>query len=176
MIEGVRFVLPDLREIDDAPAEVVGCSIFSDERPMGGLAGLLDWRLAGRLSALAKSGFLRGDVGEVLLVPGRPHVPFEKIIVLGVGPRAALDAEVVRGALDRLNVALDGLKVKRALIELPGRAGGQLDAVRGAELLMEHARGALEHEAWTLVDTTAAADAMMARFMRRPDARSRPGA
>src|SRR5262249_732244 len=76
----VDFVAPDLRRLEAATqAELVACAIWEDERPMTGLAGLLDWRLAGRLSRLARDGFLAGTLGEVLFVPGRPRLPFEKV-------------------------------------------------------------------------------------------------
>ena len=176
MIEQLHFVEPDLRAIDTTSAEVIACSVFQDERPMRGLAGLLDWRLAGRLSALAKTDFLTGAEGEVVLVPGRPHLRFEKVLVLGVGPRASFDEGVVRRVLARLVSALDGLKVRRALVEVPGRASGKLEAAQAAELLLECAESALEDEMWTFVDDEAAEKAMAKKLVRRRDARSRPDA
>jgi hypothetical protein len=176
VIEDVHFVTRDLRAIDASPAEVIACTTFCDERPLRGVAGLLDWRLAGRLSTLAKSGFLVGKLGEVLLVPGRPQLPFEKVVVLGLGDRAAFDDAVVARTLERLASTLDGLKVKRALVELPGRASGVLEAKHAAELLLEHALEALEQEAWTFVDTPEAEASMTERLLRRVDARSRPSA
>ena len=50
----LRFVPRALRHLDETSAEVVACCIYRDERPLSGLAGLLDWRLSGRLSRLAK--------------------------------------------------------------------------------------------------------------------------
>ncbi|HEX4517118.1 MAG TPA: M17 family peptidase N-terminal domain-containing protein [Polyangiaceae bacterium] len=176
MIEAVHFVEPDLRAIDTTSAEVIACSVFQDERPMRGLAGLLDWRLAGRLSVLAKGDFLTGAEGEVVLVPGRPYVRFEKILVLGIGPRATFDDGVVRRVLAKLVTALDGLKVRRALVEVPGRSSGKLDAAQAAELLLECAESALEDEMWTFVDDEAAEKAMAKKLVRRRDARSRPDA
>lgn len=176
MIESLHFVEPDLRAIDTTSAEVIACSVFADERPMRGLAGLLDWRLAGRLSALAKTDFLTGAEDEVVLVPGRPHLPFEKVLVLGLGPRSTFDDAVVRRALGRLVSTLEGLKVKRALVELPGRATGVLEPARAADLLLECAEGALEHEMWTLVDDDAAESTMAKKLLRRRDARPRPDA
>jgi hypothetical protein len=176
VIEEVHFVEPDLRAIDEASAEVIACTMWSDERPMRGLAALLDWRLAGRLSALARSGFMRGDADEVVLVPGRPHLPFEKILVFGLGARSAFGDGVVRRMLARLASTLEGLNVKRALVELPGRASGDLSAERAAELLLECAESALEEEAWTLVDAADAEEPITKRLTRRRDARSRLGA
>lgn len=176
MIEEVHFVEPDLRAIDTASAEVIACTMWSDERPMRGLAALLDWRLAGRLSALVKSGFMRGEADEVVLVPGRPKLPFEKVLVLGLGARTAFGDDVVRKVLARLGRALEGLNVKRALVELPGRASGDLTPEHAADLLLECAETALEEEAWTLVDTTDAEEPITKRLTRRRDARSRLGA
>ena len=174
MIDELRFVAPDLRAIDEAPAEVVACSAWEDERPLRGVAGLLDWRMAGRLSMLAKSGFLTGKAGEVVLVPGRPKLPFEKVLVFGLGPRAAFDDEVVRSTLVRLKATLDGLNVKRALVELPGRASDELPIARATELVAEVAPEVLEEQSWTLVDTDEAEASMMERLSRRHDARPRP--
>jgi hypothetical protein len=176
MIEALHFVEPDLRAIDTTSAEVIACAMFEDERPMRGLAGLLDWRLAGRLSALAKSEFMTGAEDEVVLVPGRPRLPFEKVLVLGLGARSSFGDGVVRRALARLVSTLEGLKVKRALVELPGRATGVLEPERAADLLLECAEGALEHEMWTLVDDASAEKTMAQKLVRRRDARSRPDA
>jgi hypothetical protein len=178
VIETLHFVEPDLRAIDTTSAEVIACSVFQDERPLRGLAGLLDWRLAGRLSAIAKTDFLTGAEGEVVLVPGRPHLRFEKVLVLGVGPRDAFDEAVVRRVLARLVSALDGLKVRRALVEVPGRSSGKLAPARAAEVLLECAESALEDEMWTLVDDDATEKAMAQKLLRRRerDARSRPDA
>jgi hypothetical protein len=176
MIEQLHFVEPDLRAIDTTSAEVIACSAFQDERPMRGLAGLLDWRLAGRLSVLAKNDFLTGAEGEIVLVPGRPYVRFEKILVLGIGPRATFDDAVVRRVLGKLVSALDGLKVRRALVEVPGRPSGKLEPARAAELLLECAESALEDEVWTLVDDELAEKAMAQKLVRRRDARPRPDA
>ncbi|HEY1957066.1 MAG TPA: M17 family peptidase N-terminal domain-containing protein [Polyangiaceae bacterium] len=176
MIEQLHFVEADLRALDGASGELIACSVFADERPMRGLAGLLDWRLAGKLSALAKSKFLTGAADEVVLVPGRPRLPFEKIIVLGLGVRSAFGDDVVKRVLARLAQALEGLQVKRALVELPGRGSGSLEPERAAELLLECAEPALEDEMWTLVDEAAAEETMAKKLLRRRDARPRSGA
>ena len=136
MIE-LSFVAPDLRRLDEVSAEVVACGVFRDERPFSGLAGLLDWRLAGRLSRLAKQGFLAGDVNEVVFVPARPRLPFEKLLAFGLGPRASFDEKVCREVLKRVLDALDGLVVKTALIELPGRSARVIEPEAAAEILFE---------------------------------------
>jgi hypothetical protein len=113
------------------------CGVWRDERPLSGLAGLLDWRLAGRLSRLAKQGFLVGDVGEVLVIPSRPRLPFDKLLACGLGPRSSFDDETFRAVLARILDAVAGLSVKKALIELPGRGDAAMAPERAAEILLD---------------------------------------
>ena len=133
----LRFVAPDLRRLDEASSEVVVCCVWKDERPLTGLACLLDWRLAGRLSRLAKKGFLVGDVGEVLVIPARPRLPFDKLLACGLGPRARFGDQAFRTVLERILDTLTGLSVKKAVIELPGRGDASVEPELAAEILLD---------------------------------------
>lgn len=133
----LRFVAPDLRRLDEVSSEVVVCGIWRDARPFTGLACLLDWRLSGRLSRLAKQGFLVGEVGEVLVLPSRPRLPFDKLLACGLGPRAHFGDATFRTVLVRILDALTGLSVKKAIIELPGRGDGVVDPEHAAEILLD---------------------------------------
>jgi hypothetical protein len=119
---------------------------------MCGLAGLVDWRLAGRLSRLAHEDFLKGELGEVLFVPGRPRLRFEKVLILGAGERGAFGEAVFRAVLSRLLEALEGLRVRKAVVELPGRADGRMDAERAVDLVLEAIGERAAHDAWWLVE------------------------
>src|SRR5271166_6559588 len=156
------FLAPEARRLGEPSVELCACCIWSDQRPMGGLAGLLDWRLGGRLSALLKSGFVTGEKGEALLVPGKPHVPFEKVLMLGLGPCAGFDEPRFREAMDHVARALVGLRVRRCVIELPGRASDAIDPERAMALTLEGVSSSPEHDAWWIVDTPAAQKAMQA--------------
>lgn len=147
----LRFVPRTLRNLDEVSAEVVACGIYRDERPLAGLAGLLDWRLAGRLSRLAKRGFLLGEVGELLAVPVRPRLPFDKLIVAGLGPRGSFGDTTFRKVLERTLDALEGLHVKKAVVELPGRGDDAITAERAAEILLDLI-GDDERDALTFVE------------------------
>jgi hypothetical protein len=147
----LRFVPGDLRRLDAMSAEVVACGIYRDERPLSGLAGLLDWRLAGRLSRLAKQGFLLGEVGELLAVPVRPRLPFDKLLVAGLGPRGAFGDATFKKVLERVTSALSGLHVKKAIVELPGRGDEAITAERAAEILLDLI-GDDERDALTFVE------------------------
>jgi hypothetical protein len=150
-----RFVAPDLRRLDSAGAEVCVASIWSDERPARGFAGLLDWRLGGRLATLMQSGFVQGRRGEVLLVPGKPHVPFEKVVLVGLGARGAFGEDAFREAVMRISATLEGLRVRRAVIELPGRACDAIGAEPAIALTLDCVATATEHDTWWLVETAA---------------------
>src|SRR5690606_19534990 len=56
-----RAVLDGVREFEADPGrtrvELGLVPVFADERPLVGLAGLIDWRSSGRLSAVLRSGF-----------------------------------------------------------------------------------------------------------------------
>jgi Cytosol aminopeptidase family, N-terminal domain len=152
----LRFVAPDLRRLDGVQAEVVACGIWEDERPLTGLGGLLDWRLGGKLSQLARGGFLSGALGEVLFVPGRPRLPFDKVLLFGLGPRLGFGDDPFREAVRRLVDTLSGLQVRRAIVELPGRGDDAVTAERACELAIEHVAPREDHDAWILVEPTEA--------------------
>jgi hypothetical protein len=148
----LRFVNPDLRSLDGSGVELLACSVWSDQRPMRGVAGLLDWRLAGALSRLARKGFLAGELGELLFVPGRPRLRFEKVLVFGLGARSGFGEGTFREVLAHLLRALEGLRVRRAVVELPGRAERLVEAERARELVLESLGGSEENDVWWLVE------------------------
>jgi len=148
----LRFVNPDLRSLDGSGVELLACSVWSDQRPMRGVAGLLDWRLAGALSRLARTGFLAGELGEVVFVPGRPRLHFDKVLVFGLGARSGFGEGTFRDVLGHLLRALGGLRVRRAVVELPGRAEGLLDAERARELVLESLGDSEDNDVWWLVE------------------------
>jgi len=151
----IRFLPPDVRHLDDASVELCACSIWSDERPVRGFAGILDWRLGGRLSALLSEGFATGAEAEALLVPGKPHVPYEKVLVLGLGERAGFDDAAFRRAVTRMAGTLEGMRVRRAVVELPGRGSGAIDPEQAISLALECVGASPEHDAWWLVEDVA---------------------
>lgn len=159
----LEFVAPDLRRLDELTGELIVCAVWADERPFGALAGLLDWRFGGRLAALVKERFLEGGGGESLLVPGRPHVTFEKVLILGLGARSAFGDGVYRDALERIVTAMVGLRVRKAVVELPGRGHGAIDPDQAIQLLFERVMSNEEVDAWWLVEDAAAEKVMRER-------------
>jgi hypothetical protein len=148
----LRFITPELARLDEIDSEVLACSVWSDARPSHGLAGLCDWRLGGRVSDLERRGLITGALGEVVLLPGKPRLTFDKLLVFGAGPRRAFGEEAFRSVVQRMLATLEGLAARVSVVELPGRHDGLIAADRAADILLACAGRTLEHDAWTLVE------------------------
>jgi hypothetical protein len=148
----LRFVLPQLSKLDEIDGEILVASIFSDVRPVHGVAGLSDFRLCGRLSRLMRSGFLSGAFGEVVMIPGKPRLTYDKVLVFGAGPRAAFDEDAYTALLRRVLGAMQGLMARTGVVELPGRQDGAIGAARAADILLCEIGGSPLHDVWTLVE------------------------
>ncbi len=148
----LRFTTPNLRRLDLLGSEVLVAAITTDERPPHGTAGLVDWRLSGRISRLLLRGFATGRSGEVLLVPGTPKLPFDKVLLFGVGDSSTFDEAAYRVLLDRILSTLEGLRARTAVVELPGRHFGAIAPELAADILLERTAGRREHDVWTLIE------------------------
>lgn len=150
----LRFVSPSLNALDELDAEVLACTLWADVRPAHGVAGLVDWRMAGGLSRLLARRRVTGDLGEVVLLPGRPYTSFDKVLAFGAGPRGAFDDDAFRrvvGAMLRVSV---DLAARGMVVELPGRHDGLVAAEHAADVLLASAGTRREHDVWTLVEGT----------------------
>jgi hypothetical protein len=148
----LRFVPPELSRLDEIDSEVLACTVWSDVRPSHGLAGLCDFRLGGRLSELERRGLVTGALGEVTLLPGKPRLSFDKILIFGAGPRASFREEIFRALVLRMLGTMEGLLSRSSVVELPGRHDGLIAADRAADILLDCAGRKPEHDAWTLVE------------------------
>ncbi len=156
----LRFVSRELAALDELDVEVLVASVFSDVRPAQGVAALCDWRLGGRLSRLMREGFLTGNRGEVVMVPGKPKLAFDKVLLFGVGPKSELDVAVFTELVRAVLRALVDLRVRTAVVELPGRAQKLIDATEAADIVLSEAEHETECDAWTLVEDVEARAAM----------------
>jgi hypothetical protein len=169
----LRFVTPELRRLDELGSEVLACGVFLDERPYHGAAGLVDWRLSGLVSRLVRTSFITGKRGEVLMLPLRPKMPFDKALLFGMGPRDQFDDGAFRAVTEHMLSVLEGLCARSAVVELPGRHRSAIDAERATDILFELCAGRPEHDIWTLIETTEDQKRIAARVseQRRRDRR-----
>lgn len=93
---------------------------FEDERPLQGLAGLVDWRTGGALSALLRDGFYTARAGEDLLWPGRRTLPMRRLVLLGLGRSEDFDRSAGEAAGRRIVQLVGGLRPQQVLVAMPG--------------------------------------------------------
>lgn len=150
----LQFVSPQLSKLDALESEVLACCMWSDVRPCDGVAGLCDWRLAGKISELQRNGFLSGQHGEVLMLPGRPRLSFEKVLLFGAGNRDDFDEDRFRLVMRHMLSTIAGLCSRIAVVQLPGRQSNLITAERAADMLLEATARAPDrrHDVWTLVE------------------------
>ncbi|MFO0710579.1 MAG: M17 family peptidase N-terminal domain-containing protein [Sandaracinus sp.] len=148
----VRFVAPDLRKLDLLDAEAMAVPVHTDERPLRGATGLLDWRLCGRFSQLVVRGRVTGREGERVLVPTAGRLSFDKVLLVGAGPSAGLDAAQARRTVRAMLEVLDGLRIRRAAIALPGRTWELLEAVTAMDVLAPMILEPHEQDAITVIE------------------------
>src|SRR5688572_3625202 len=108
----VRFTVPELKQIDALRCEALALPLFSDERPLRGALGLVDWRMCGFESRLRGVGRLQGAWQETVLIPARPKLTMDKLFLFGVGASAELDAARVRAAVDHMLDTLARARVR----------------------------------------------------------------
>ncbi|MEZ4446409.1 MAG: M17 family peptidase N-terminal domain-containing protein [Polyangiaceae bacterium] len=150
----LHFVSPHLDELDALESEVLACAAWEDRRPPDGVAGLCDWRLAGRISALMRQGAFVGRLGEVTMIPGRPRLSFDKILLFGAGPRERFDEKRFLEVMHHMLDVIAGLRCRLAVVQLPGRQSDLVKAERATDMLLEVVMrdSRRRHDVWTLIE------------------------
>jgi hypothetical protein len=123
----ITFLPVDLHRWDHGSGgDVLVVPIWSDIRPLRGVAGLLDWRLCGKLSQMIREGRVSGSAGEkLLLVTGR--VPWPRILGIGAGPSDVFGDGACKATLQCAMEAARGIGAAKMTIAIPGR---DLDLVK----------------------------------------------
>ena len=136
------------------PGDLVFVPLWTDVRPLRGAAGLLDWRMCGRLSGWIAAGKVTGADGEQTLFPSANRLPWRLVLAVGVGPRADFSEKRLKALVRRTLKTLQGLGISRAALALPGRdrdaAGPSLSARRTLDVVL----GEVEASPRVLSDVT----------------------
>ena len=165
----ITFLPLELPRWDLARGDTLAVCLFSDVRPLRGAAGLLDWRLNGKLSRWIGSGRLAGDDGEQTLFPSDKRVAWRSLLALGLGASKDFDEARFRGALQRGLGAMRGLGLRQLALALPGREAEKIPARRAIELVLDESKGAALDEL-TVIDTPGAQKEMVDVIRRRRQA------
>jgi hypothetical protein len=84
-------------------------ALRSDQRPLQGLVGKLDWRFQGAISTFIREGNLRGEAGECVYLPLTRANRVYHVILVGAGPAA--DPELPPASLQALKKNISSLKL-----------------------------------------------------------------
>jgi hypothetical protein len=121
------FLPVDLLRWDRSPGgDALVVPVWSVVRPLRGAAGLLDWRLCGRLSQMIRDGRLSGTAGEKLLL-ATSRVPWQRVLAMGVGESIAFDDGTFRWAAACCLDTLRRIGACSFAIAFPGR---DIDLIR----------------------------------------------
>lgn len=74
--------------LERARVDLAVAGFFSDEFPLRGGAGRVDWRLCGLVSAQIEGGHMSGARDEALLIPSSGQLRAQRVMVLGLGVRS----------------------------------------------------------------------------------------
>jgi hypothetical protein len=128
------FIASSSQNLDELQTELIVLPFFSDERPLRGATGLIDWRLCGTLSRKLMAGYLDGRFGEKALVSTPQNLKSEGVLLVGLGASTAFDAHVAKRACTLIANALTESKVSNAALALPGRSMSLLPALQSMQL------------------------------------------
>lgn len=140
-------------DITAVETPLLALALFEGEEAPAGAAKALDEALAGSLRRLLGRGDVRGRADEALaLFPA--DLPAERVVLVGLGPREDLDAEVLRRAAGTAVRHAEKYGVTSLCVVVPAEADGGLDAATSARAVAEGAGLA----AWDYRDLKTVAD------------------
>jgi len=99
-------------------SEVLVVSCFEDVRPLGGVAGEIDWLYGGIISGLMMKNKMTGSLGEVLLIAPQDKLQVSKIILVGLGASGTYSYPQINSVAKKLYASMHGLNVRERAIEL----------------------------------------------------------
>ena len=134
---GYEFVTASMKSLDQLDVELLVLPFFSDERPLAGAAGLIDWRLCGALSRKLMAGYLEGQFGEKGMLAAPDKLRAEGLLLVGLGPSHELRRDRLEQACVLISDALREAKVATAALVLPGRGLDLVPALDAMQLWLE---------------------------------------
>jgi enoyl-CoA hydratase/carnithine racemase len=130
-----------LGDIRDLEADLVVAAFFEDERPPGGLAGLLDWYLCGLLTDLLFDGRATGAQGEMVLLATQGKLKIGSILAVGLGSRADADPERLTATLPAVAERIAELKAETVAVGFLGSRGVRFTPARRIKLILRDLAG-----------------------------------
>jgi hypothetical protein len=149
-------VMPlDLARWDETPRDTIALPVFKSDRPLRGAAGLVDWRLCGKLSRLVKSNRATGEAGETLLLPPGRRLRFKKVMWFGLGDAKGYSDDRFKHDVGWIIDVVAKAGITEWVLQAPGRASGLIGARRAVELILDDAELADRTATLTLLEDPA---------------------
>lgn len=148
----VHFIAPELKHLDELKCEALAAPFFEDERPLTGTLGRIDWRMCGMISRLLLSGRIQGKRQETVLIPARPRLSFEKLLLFGLGPAKDFDDTVLKECVGHMLRTLDDACVRSSAFVLPGSSLPRVDPMRSMETFLRLLAAHPDQDEVTLVE------------------------
>lgn len=114
-----QVITVDLPTLDSLDAEAVAVFLWSDVRPLKGVAGFIDWRVCGGLSRLLAQQLFTGRRGETLLYPVRGRFGPRRLFLFGLGCLSQTDQESLQRACRQAYEVLNKAGVARIVYSAP---------------------------------------------------------
>lgn len=141
----VHFLSPELKSLERLHAQLLVLSIFEDERPVRGVAGLVDWRTCGLLTRFLLRGHLTGASGEVVLFPTQGRLSVARGLIFGLGPSSTFDERAFRDVAERIAQNAARIGARTLGLPLPGAHRRRLEPARAIGLFADAAGDLFNH-------------------------------
>lgn len=145
----VKIFTERLTKIED---ELIVAGLFSDVRPLKGLAGEIDWLFNGEVSRLIMDGKISGQAGDSLLLVPNNRLKAGKVLILGMGNRSDFDPAGLRDMAKILLQKVIALDVRRFAVEIFGAGYKALDYPAALRTMTSELKRAQDMEISFFVD------------------------
>ena len=130
-------VILSKEKVDVQECDVLVTGFFTDERPLKGSSGWIDWRLNGLVSRFLIKKKLTGDWNEMTLVLPEGRIVPRMILLLGLGKSNEYSYLRLRELAPRLLGAIKRLDTVNVCFSLPYDESYNVDCGKLAEVLIE---------------------------------------
>lgn len=132
----VRFNVLSL-PVTKVRTDVLVVGIFSDVRPLRGLAAEIDWIHQGVLSRLILGEKISGKVGETILLATQRKLPTSKVLIQGLGDKRSFNGSSFHSSNMNALASVFQLGVRRCALELFGINQSSLGTGDYVEIMTE---------------------------------------
>lgn len=133
------FGAPTLQGLDGLDVDVLAVAVFQQDRPLPGLAGLVDWRLNGQVSRVLQAGRFSGELGDSVLLPCADRIGADRFVLFGLGDENAYTEGRFAEAAEWIWGITSRMLATSVAMPFPGGHSSGIGPRRSARLLVSAA-------------------------------------